>query len=141
MITRRLVSMLFGSLALAGAVFADELVVIAHPVSGVVALERTQVVHLFLGRTRALPFGERATIYEVDAYRAPFYRQLVRQEIAEVDAYWARLRFSGRTQPPQLLEDGAAAVDRVATEPHALAAVASADIDERVRVVFRLPLP
>lgn len=98
MITRRLVSMLFGSLALAGAVFADELVVIAHPASGVVALERTQVVHLFLGRTRALPFGERATIYEVDAYRAPFYRQLVRQEIAEVTGCSSRSEYSSRRE-------------------------------------------
>ena len=75
---------------------------------------------------------------EVEPLRASFYRRLLGREIAEINAYWARLQFSGRTQPPLRVSDSAAAVARVAEDPQAIAFVDVVPDDPRVRVVLRL---
>ena len=117
---------------------AEELVLIVHRDSGISTLSREQASHLFLGRVKMLPSGGRANVVEVEPLRASFYRRLLGREIAEINAYWARLQFSGRTQPPLRVSDSAAAVARVAEDPQAIAFVDVVPDDPRVRVVLRL---
>ncbi|ENO98936.1 hypothetical protein C667_01055 [Thauera phenylacetica B4P] len=117
---------------------AEELVVIVHRDSGISTLSREQASHLFLGRVKMLPPGGRANVVEVEPLRASFYRRLLGREIAEINAYWARLQFSGRTQPPLRVSDSAAAVARVAEDPQAIAFVDAVPDDPRARVVLRL---
>ncbi|MBP7640711.1 hypothetical protein [Thauera phenylacetica] len=117
---------------------AEELVVIVHRDSGISTLSREQASHLFLGRVKMLPSGGRANVVEVEPLRASFYRRLLGREIAEINAYWARLQFSGRTQPPLRVSDSAAAVARVAEDPQAIAFVDAVPDDPRARVVLRL---
>lgn len=66
-------------------------------------LTQKQVMGLFLGRSKFLPDGDR--VYALDhpvesATRANFYRALTGKNIADIDAYWARLKYSGRATPP-----------------------------------------
>lgn len=117
---------------------AEDLVVIVHRDSGISTLSREQASHLFLGRVKMLPSGGRANVVEVEPLRASFYRRLLGREIAEINAYWARLQFSGRTQPPLRVSDSAAAVARVAEDPQAIAFVDAVPDDPRARVVLRL---
>lgn len=117
---------------------AEELVLIVHRDSGISTLSREQASHLFLGRVKMLPSGGRANVVEVEPLRASFYRRLLGREIAEINAYWARLQFSGRTQPPLRVSDSAAAVARVAEDPQAIAFVDAVPDDPRARVVLRL---
>jgi len=117
---------------------AEELVLIVHRDSGISTLTREQASHLFLGRVKMLPSGGRANVVEVEPLRASFYRRLLGREIAEINAYWARLQFSGRTQPPLRVSDSAAAVARVAEDPQAIAFVDAVPEDPRARVVLRL---
>ena len=117
---------------------AEELVLIVHRDSGISTLSREQASHLFLGRVKMLPSGGRANVVEVEPLRASFYRRLLGREIAEINAYWARLQFSGRTQPPLRVSDSAAAVARVAEDPQAIAFVDVVPDDPRARVVLRL---
>ena len=119
-------------------VAAEELVLIVHRDSGISTLSREQASHLFLGRVKMLPSGGRANVVEVEPLRASFYRRLLGREIAEINAYWARLQFSGRTQPPLRVSDSAAAVARVAEDPQAIAFVDAVPDDPRARVVLRL---
>ncbi len=117
---------------------AEDLVLIVHRDSGISTLSREQASHLFLGRVKMLPSGGRANVVEVEPLRASFYRRLLGREIAEINAYWARLQFSGRTQPPLRVSDSAAAVARVAEDPQAIAFVDAVPDDPRARVVLRL---
>ena len=117
---------------------AEELVLIVHRDSGISTLSREQASHLFLGRVKMLPSGGRANVVEVEPLRASFYRRLLGREIAEINAYWARLQFSGRTQPPLRVSDSAAAVARVAEDPQAIAFVDVVPDAPRARVVLRL---
>jgi len=133
-----LVPVLLALLLSTQGVAAEELVLIVHRDSGISTLSREQASHLFLGRVKMLPSGGRANVVEVEPLRASFYRRLLGREIAEINAYWARLQFSGRTQPPLRVSDSAAAVARVAGDPQAIAFVDVVPDDPRARVVLRL---
>lgn len=117
----------------------SDLVVVANPKSGAERLSREQVVNIFLGRFRQFPSGLTAEPLDLpEAERARFYRKLVGKELAEINAYWARLIFSGRTLPPEPLKSEAAVVYRVASSPGAIGYVSRAAVDTRVRIVFEL---
>ena len=117
----------------------SDLVVVANPKSGAESLSREQVVNIFLGRFRQFPSGLTAEPLDLPATeRAYFYRKLVGKDLAEINAYWARLIFSGRTLPPEPLKSEAAVVHRVASTPGAIGYVSRAAVDKRVRIVFEL---
>ena len=66
-------------------------------------LSKKQVISLFLGRTKFLPSGEKAQALDFpieSPKRASFYHALTGKNIADIDAYWARLKYSGKASPP-----------------------------------------
>ncbi len=117
---------------------ANGLVVIAHPESGVAQLSRTQVIQYYTGRSKSMPDGEPVTMIDVEPARARFYQALLGRDVAEIDAYWARLKFSGQTLPPMLVLNDEAALDRVARQRNAIAYINENNVDKRVRVVFKV---
>ena len=117
---------------------ASGLVVIAHPESGLEQLSRTQVIQYYTGRIKSMPMGEAVATIDVEPERAHFYQTLLGRDVAEMDAYWARLRFSGQTQPPMLVLNDEAAINRVARQRNAIAYVNENKVDKRVRVVLKL---
>jgi ABC-type phosphate transport system substrate-binding protein len=130
---------LIGLLALWSArALATELVVIVNQGSGIERLSREEASHVFLGRLKTLPSGMPAVVLDTRPLRESFYRALVGRSLPEIDAYWARLRFSGRTQPPDQLSDAREVMERVARQPGAIGYVEAATADRRVRQVLRL---
>lgn len=122
-----------------GSAHAETLVVIVNPASGVERLSREEAVNIFMGRYRKLPSGILAFPIDIgsqSAEREQFYRLLVRKELPEIDAYWARLVFSGQTSPPLQAPDGQTAVQLVAGNRSAIAYVDRSLVDARVRVVI-----
>jgi len=120
------------------AVCADDLVLIVHPASGVERLNRDQAINIFMGRYRKLPSGILAFPIDIGSQseeRKRFYSLLVRKDLAEVDAYWARLVFSGQTSPPLQVPDGPTAVQLVASNRSAIAYVDRAHVNGKVRIV------
>jgi ABC-type phosphate transport system substrate-binding protein len=118
--------------------WATGIAVIVNPASGVDSLSREEVSHLFLGRIKNLSSGLSAVVIDTLPQREAFYQALLGRGITEIDAYWARLRFSGRTQPPLRLGDANAVLERVAHERGAIGYVDSALVDRRVKTVLRL---
>lgn len=103
--------------------------VVMHLDSDLTTLSQKQVMSLFLGRAQFLPGGSRVKTFDfpVDSvFRANFYHALTGKNIADIDAYWARLRYSGRASPPQVLEDGEAIMKKVSEHKTALAYLPSA---------------
>lgn len=102
----------------------DSWIVVVNQNIDLKSLSQKQVMSLFLGRAQFLPTGSRVkTIdFPVDSQtRADFYRSLTGKNIADIDAYWARLRYSGRASPPQALEDSDAIMAVVRQQEAALA--------------------
>ncbi|MDP9140114.1 MAG: hypothetical protein M3O62_04885 [Pseudomonadota bacterium] len=115
------------------------LALIVHPDSGVTTLSSSDAINIFMGRYRKLPSGAVATPIDINEHseeRRQFYAQVVRKDLATVDAYWARLVFSGQTSPPLKVPDSRTAVDLVAGNRTAVAYVDHAVVDSRVRIVM-----
>lgn len=118
---------------------AADVVVIANPRAGVDRLSRDEVVNIFLGRFRQLPSGLSALPADLPSSqpeKAVFYRQLVNKELAEINAYWARLVFSGRTVPPRQAVGNDDLVSWVAGTQGAIGYVDRARADGRVKIVY-----
>lgn len=124
---------------LAVAACRAEIVVVVNPKSGVEKLSRDEVVNIFLGRFRQLPSGITALPVDLPASqpeKSGFYRQLVNKDLAEINAYWARLMFSGRTAPPKQAASVEDAIAYVGATPGAIGYLDRARVDGRVRVVL-----
>ncbi len=118
-----------------------EMVLIVHPGSGLERLTLEQVTNIYLGRLRQFPSGVPAQPVDLpdhSASKALFYELLVGKTLPEINAYWARLVFSGRTQPPREFETEEAVVEHVARNRHAIGYVDRAKADRRVRTVLEL---
>lgn len=116
-----------------------DIVLVANPKAGIGWLTREDVVNIYLGRYRRLESGLTAEPIDLGGepeIKAMFYRKLVDKSLAEINAYWSRLVFSGQTPPPQLVVNADEALRRVAARPGALAYVERSKVDKRVRVVF-----
>lgn len=125
----------------ATAVPAQDLVIIVNPASGVRSLSRDEAANIFMGRMRKLPSGLAAMPIDVGGAtpeRRHFYQWLLSKELSEIDAYWARLVFSGQTSPPLQVNDSRTAVNLVASNRNAIAYVQRAQADPRVHVVIEL---
>jgi ABC-type phosphate transport system substrate-binding protein len=137
----RLAAMILVMMAWTGVAAAGDLVVIVNPASGVEQLSREQAVNIFMGRYRKLPSGIVAFPIDVGSQtqqRKQFYQRLVSKDLPEIDAYWARLVFSGQTSPPLQVPDERTAVQLVAGNRSAIAYVERDQVDPRVKVVFEV---
>jgi len=136
-VTRRLLA-----LALAAALRAEEpLVVIVNPASGVTRLTRAEVTGIFMGRTRHLPSGLVALPVEQvepEGLRARFYGLLAGLTLTQVQAYWARLYFSGQAQPPRQAGNAEETLRVVGANRGAVGFVEQGQVDRRVKAVLVL---
>ena len=119
-----------------------EPVVVVNAASAIQRLSQDQVINIFLGRYRRLPNGETAIpIDQPDSgtLRAEFYRKLVNKDLSEINAYWARLIFSGRTSPPVQAAQPAEVIELLMTNPGGMAYVDRSQVDRRLRIVLEFP--
>lgn len=110
--------------------------------SGVDQLTQEQVINIYLGRHRKLPTGVAAVPVDqpaTESLRAQFYRKLVDKDVAEINAYWARLHFSGKTTPPVQATSSAEVLKRVIGKPGGIAYIDRSQIDARLRIVLAFP--
>lgn len=125
--------------------FAD-VAVIVHPDSPIQSMTTRQVSDFYLGRERSFDLGDQANTVLAAVYEQPmdsivretFFRTLNGMRISQVNAYWARLRFSGEMLPPSSLKDMHAAMDVVAHNKNAIAYVDSKMVNRSVKVVLLL---
>ena len=118
-----------------------EIVVIVDVRSDIERLTRDEVVNIFLGRYRRLPTG--AAAFPVDQpaageLRSVFYRRLVDKSLSEINAYWSRLYFSGKTTPPVQARVAADVMAHVTGTPGGIGYIERSQLDARVKVVLAL---
>lgn len=130
----------FSALLLGAALSATaEPVVVVSANSALQRLSRDEAVNIFLGRYRGLPSGGTALPIdqpETSALRAEFYRRLVNKEVNEINAYWSRLIFSGRTAPPLQAANPAEVAAWLDNNPMAVAYIDRSQVDKRQRIVL-----
>lgn len=128
-------------IAWTGSAQAD-LVLIANPAIAENTISREEAINIYMGRLRRFPSGASAQPLDLPANgteKALFYRLLVNKELSDIDAYWARLVFSGRASPPHTVGSLQEMLERVAGETNVIGYVDRAFVDKRVRVIMELP--
>ena len=118
-----------------------EIVVVVNAKNPVNNLSRRELVDLYMGRTQY--FNDGSTVLRLDQppdsdTRSEFYRALVNKSVAEVNAYWAKLLFTGRASPPQVMGSSAEVLKAIRENRNAIGYLDSSDVDDSVKVVGRV---
>ncbi|MCG7994590.1 MAG: hypothetical protein JAZ19_04870 [Candidatus Thiodiazotropha taylori] len=119
---------------------ASEIVVIVNRANSTDSMTRQQVLDLYMGRKHEYPNGGSALTIDQSPdseIRASFYRELVNKSIAQVNAYWARLLFTGRASPPRTMADNQSVVKIVRDNRDAIGYVESSSLDDTVKMVYK----
>ncbi len=128
------------AILLSAPVAAEEMViaVIGNPASPIKSLSVSQVMSLYTGRAdsafdtfSAVPLDQP----NGSELRRAFYFSVTGQSETQINAFWARLAFSGRALPPRPMNDSAAIVKRVAGDIHAIGYVAKEAVTKDVTVI------
>jgi ABC-type phosphate transport system substrate-binding protein len=125
-------------LLFASAAQAD-VAVIVHAKNTVAPLSPREVQDIFLGRARTFPDGRYAlAIDQTSPLRAEFYQTLTGRPVEQINAYWARLLFTGQASPPLRLPDDESVLKTVRENEGAIGYVDASRVDKTVRQLLLL---
>lgn len=119
-----------------------EVVLVVSANSPVEALSKNQAADIFLGKTSRFPNGELAVPLdqaEGARTRDEFYQNLVGKSPSQVKAYWSKLIFTGKGQPPKEIADSKVIKRAVANSASLIGYVDRSAVDGSVKVVTVLP--
>jgi ABC-type phosphate transport system substrate-binding protein len=120
------------------AAMADVVAVVSTR-SPVTALSKNQLLDIFLGRANRYPDGTPASPIdqaEGSPLRDEFYIKVAGQTAAQMLAYWSKIIFTGRGQPPPTVSTDAEMKKRIRDNPAAIGYIDRAAVDDSVRIVF-----
>lgn len=118
-----------------------DLVVVVNVRNSIQVMTRQEVINLFFGRINQFANGVEAQpvdLIDKNPDRARFYRQLVGKDVADINAYWARMSFSGRQNAPARVADAEEVIRWVSSRPGGIGFIDGARVDGRLRVVYEL---
>ena len=121
----------------AGTAHADTVAVVSAK-SPAVALSKSQVVEIFLGKVNRFPDGSQAVPIdqpEGSPARDEFYVTFAGLPVAKLKAYWAKIIFTGRGQPPRTAADANEIRKLLAADPHVIAYVDRSAVDGSMKVL------
>lgn len=82
---------------------STEFAVVVNKNNAINTLSKREIIDIYMGRYLTFPDGEASKPLDLPAQSAlknDFYIQLVNKDEQKINAYWARLLFSGRAKPP-----------------------------------------
>ena len=118
-----------------------DLVLIANAGTAVNNISREEAANIYMGRLRRFPSGATAQPLDLPSdstEKSLFYHLLINKDLSDVEAYWARLIFSGRVSPPRTVVSLKEVVENVAREPNVIGYVDRSIVDNRVRIIMEL---
>ncbi|HYD79943.1 MAG TPA: phosphate ABC transporter substrate-binding protein [Paucimonas sp.] len=116
-----------------------EVVVIVSNKNPLTVLSVEQVSDIFLGKTASFPDGTAAVPIdqiESSTLRQEFYVKTTGKTAQLLKAYWSKMIFTGRGEPPREIADSASIRKLVADNPHFIGYVERAAVDASVKVVL-----
>jgi ABC-type phosphate transport system substrate-binding protein len=132
--------MLIGlALSLASAVAMADVVAVVSAENSVTAVNKSQLADIFLGKTNRFPDGTQAAPIdqaEGSAARNEFYDKIVGKTAAQIKAYWSKIIFTGRGQPPPTVSSSLEMKKRISENPAAIGYLDRSMVDDSLRVVF-----
>jgi ABC-type phosphate transport system substrate-binding protein len=131
---------LLGGLSFTSSATGDELVLVVHRDNPTSVLSRSQVIDLYMGKYVAFPDGSKAVPVDIKdnlETRTKFYDSLVGMSLPRINAYWSKVKFSGRARPPTEQTDEQAIVNFILKTENAIAYIHESSVTANVKVVYR----
>ncbi len=119
-------------------VMAD-IAVIVNSGNKVGNLSKQQVVDIFMGRNVGFPDGSFVLPFDLpvdNEIRKQFYEAVAGKTIPQINAYWARLIFSGRATPPRVVKSTRELLNAMKNNKNGIAYIDSALLNKNVKVVL-----
>jgi len=116
-----------------------DIVAVVSSKSQITTLSKTQVMDIFLGKRTRFPDGSSAIPIdqaEGSAAREEFYSRLADMSPAQVKAFWSRIIFTGRGQPPKAVATGVEAKKLLIADPNTIGYIDQSLVDSSLRVVL-----
>src|SRR5580693_3220260 len=113
-----------------------DVVAVVSAKSAIKTLSKNQITDIFLGRTARFPDGSPAVpIDQSDgaAVRNEFYSSFTGKSAAQIKAYWSKIIFTGRGQPPRAVANGVAMKTFITGNPAAIGYIDTKLLDDSVR--------
>jgi ABC-type phosphate transport system substrate-binding protein len=115
-----------------------DVVAVVSSNSAITTLSKNQISDIFLGRSARFPDGRPAVPLdqaEGTALRDEFYANFTGKTAAQMKAYWSKILFTGRGQPPKAVSDNGQVKQWLATNPSAIGYIARSAVDSSVKVL------
>lgn len=115
-----------------------ETVLVVNARSPIEKITHEEIINVYMGRYRRLPSG--VITQPIDQAEGPertdFYRRLVNKSVPEINAYWARLIFSGKSSPPDVAASSKDLTKILTSNLNAIGYLDRKDVDGRMRIIF-----
>jgi len=125
-------------LMLAATFASAEVVVIVNANSPLSKADQSDLQQVYLGK--------RSEINDVDVYpidqsdgntiRDTFYEKVIEKSASQLNAYWSRLIFTGKGQPPKQYFDDAEVIEVILENEDAIGYIDSSAVTEGVKVIY-----
>ncbi|MCB1950200.1 MAG: hypothetical protein KDF62_14595 [Nitrosomonas sp.] len=120
---------------------AADIVVVVNAENEIDTLTKRQVIDLYMGRNAYFPDGTRTLRFDQPSdstVRADFYHHLTQMKLPSINAYWARLIFTGRSSAPVPLSGDQEMLEVIENNKYAIGYLNKGSVNNRVKVVFEL---
>ena len=117
----------------------ENVVIVVHPDNPINQLSKSDVINLYMGRNNTFVNGNKAITFDLSDdsnLKKVFYKALIGRSIAQVNAYWSRVKFSGRATPPIKLTSHAEILTNVSSSLSAIGYLPLSEVSPDVKVVF-----
>lgn len=114
---------------------AENIAVIVNPDYEGASINRQLIEQIYMGQSvRMTPYD----LPNSSPVKEQFYRRLTGRSLAQVEAIWSRLMFSGRARPPDQLINAKAVKRTIASNVDAIGYIVESSVDDTVKVVLTL---
>ena len=124
---------------------AKPISIVVHADNATDSLSKKQLIDLYMGRYVAFPDNQSAQPLDTltpEGLKSTFYKRLVNMPLSRVNAYWSRVRFTGRATPPETYADEQMVLNFIAENPNAIGYVFSDALNkqqkQKVKVILEL---
>jgi len=119
----------------------QDLVVVVNINNPTTKMTKSQVIDLFMGRYIAFPNGEKATpidLIDDNHLKSFFYQNLVGMSLARVNAYWSRVKFTGRVKPSVKVPSEAGLIQHMHLSPQSIGYMERRNLTKQLKVVYAI---
>lgn len=120
--------------------YAD-IAVIVHPKNALSQASTEEISKIFLAKTKTFSNGKKIELLDLeegDETRNQFYQAVANKTPSQVKAYWSRLIFTGKGQPPQVLMDSDEIVEAIAETENGIGYIDLGSLNDSVKVILTI---